>query len=132
MIMKKLFFILCLFSIPACAQWKYHGASDTDRFYIDYSRIKTEGRYKSMWYLADFKKPLTNSSGRQYKSEAIKILIDCQASRTQEVSFFSYSEQMSEGKVVDSGNSQIKELEWGYEAPNSIGDGFIKAACGRK
>jgi len=113
-------------------EWKYSGATDTDRFYIDFSRIKTEGRYKSMWYLADFKTPQTNSAGKSFKSEVIKLMVDCQASRTQEVAFFSYSEQMGAGKVVDSGSSPIKESEWGYEAPNSIGDGFIKAACGRK
>lgn len=130
--MKKLLFILCLFSMTAHAEWKYQGATNTDLFYIDYARIKTEGRFKSMWYLSDFKVPQTNSSGKLYKSEVIKILVDCQASRTQEVAFFSYSEQMSKGKIVDSGSSQIKESEWGYEPPGSIGDGFVKAACGRK
>jgi hypothetical protein len=134
--MKKLhllMFALLLSITGQCfGEWKYSGATDTDRFYIDYSRIKTEGRYKSMWYLADFKTPQTNSAGKLFKSEVIKILVDCQVSRTQEVAFFSYSEQMSAGKVVDSGNSPIKESEWGHEAPNSIGDGFVKAACGRK
>jgi hypothetical protein len=134
--MKKLhlFMFALLLSITGqCfGEWKYSGATDTDRFYIDYSRIKTEGRYKSIWYLADLKTPQTNSAGKTYKSEVVKILVDCQASRTQEVSFLIYSEQMGSGKVIDSGNSPIKESEWGYETPNSIGGGFVKAACGRK
>jgi hypothetical protein len=127
--MKKILFILCLFSMTAHAQWKYDGGSDSFDSYIDYSRIKTEGRYKSMWYMADFKAPQTNSSGKMYKSTVAKRVVDCQASRTQIVVLYQYSEQMGRGALVVSANYAIEESDWQYPPPNSFNDGYIKIAC---
>jgi hypothetical protein len=117
--------------MTAHAQWKYSGSSDNFDSYIDYSRIKTEGRYKSIWTLTDFKSPQTFQS-KQYKSSIRKNLIDCQASRSQTVARFDYPEQMGSGAVVFSANYQLLESDWEYFPPNSVGDGFINIACGRK
>ncbi len=57
--MKKLLLILCLFSMTAQAEWKFHESTDAFESYIDYPTIKTEGRYKSMWTLMDYKSPQT-------------------------------------------------------------------------
>ena len=127
--MKKLLLILYLFSMTAHAEWKYDGSSDTFDSYIDYSRIQTEGKYKSLWYLYDFKSPETNSSGKQYKSSIAKSVIDCQASRIQRVAHYYYSGQMGNGAVVFSGNFQILEADWQYPPPDSFNEGFIKVAC---
>jgi hypothetical protein len=127
--MKKLFLILCLFSITAHAEWKFFGSTDTFTSYIDYSRIKTEGRYKSIWDLFDYKSPQTEYSGKQYKSSVAKEIVDCQASRSQLVALYFYSEQMGKGEVVSSGNFQVRESEWSNPPPNSIGDDLIKIAC---
>jgi len=133
LIMKKigLFIIAVVLGIAGqcLGQWKYNDFTDNDTYYIDYSRIKTEGRYKSLWYLRDPKTPQTNGSGKQYKSSAVKVLIDCQGSRTQIIAIFQYKEQMGGGAVVDSYNFKMKETEWENTPPNSINDGFIKAAC---
>jgi hypothetical protein len=127
--MKKLLLILCLLSITAHAEWKLDGQADTFKAYIDYSRIKTEGQYISMWVLYDFNSPKSSSSGNQYLSETWKKVIDCQGSRLQSVAKYFYSEQMGKGAVVDSGNYQIKESDWQNPPPNSFNEGFIKIAC---
>jgi hypothetical protein len=108
------------------------GGADTYASYIDYSRIKTEGCYKSMWVLTDLKVTKTNPFGKQYKSFVSKNLIDCQGSRYQITAFYDYTEQMSGGEVVYSTNYQIKESDWKYPPPNSIGDKLINKACDRK
>ena len=118
--MKKLLLILCLFSMTAHAQWAYDGSTDNFDNYIDYSRIRTEGLYKSMWVLRDYKSPQTNASGKQHKSSVSKAVYDCQRSRTQLVALYFYSEQMGNGEVVDRQNWQILESDWRYPPPNSI------------
>jgi hypothetical protein len=118
--------------MTAHAEWKPFGGTDNYDAYIDYSRIKTEGRHKSIWDLADFKSSQTNSLGKQYKSSIRKNLIDCQASRSQTVARFDYPEQMGSGALVSSANFQLLESNWENFPPNSIGDGLINIACGRK
>lgn len=130
--MKKLLLILCLFSMTAHAEWKDDGGNDDLDSYIDYSRIQTEGRYKSMWALQDFKSPQTNSLGNRFKSSVVKRIVDCQASRSQYVAIYQYSGQMGIGNIVFSETYQIQESKWLYPPPNSIGEGYIKVACGRK
>ena len=117
--------------MTAHAEWKYFDGTNTFNSYIDYSRIKTEGRYKSMWDLNDYESPQT-FQGKQYKSSMTKRVVDCQASRYQYLAIFDYSEQMGNGEVVHSSNYQIAESSWRYSPPNSIGDRFINIACGRK
>jgi len=114
--------------MTAHAEWTYDGSSNIYDSYIDYSRIKTEGRYKSMWFLADFKSPET-FQGIQSKSSTAKYLIDCQASRYQIVALYSYSEQMGKGRIVLSENNQIKESKWSIPPPNSFSEGYIQVAC---
>ena len=118
--------------MTAHAEWTYFNYTDTANFYIDYSRIKTEGRYKSMWDLTDLKSPKTDSSGKQYKSSIAKRVVDCQGSRAQSVALYFYSEQMGKGEVVWSKNYQIAESDWEYPPPNSIADVLTNIACGRK
>ena len=130
--MKKLLLILSLFSMTAHAEWKIDGFADNYVSYIDYSRIKTEGKYKSMWYLNDFKSSMTTSSGKPYKSSVGKYIIDCRDSKQQRVAVYLYSEQMGKGEVVLTENNQIIESEWKYPPPNSIGDKYMNTACGRK
>jgi len=130
--MKKLLLILCLFSVTAHAEWKYYDSTDTFTSYVDYSRIKTEGKYKSMWDLDDYKSPQHLPSGKQFKSLVGKTLIDCQASRIQIVALFAYSEQMGKGEVVLSENNEILESRWKYFPPNTMADGKINIACSRK
>jgi len=117
--------------MTAHAEWKLNGYNDNLDSYIDYSRIQTEGRYKSMWVLTDYKSTQT-LQGKQYKSTIAKSVYDCQASKSQLVSGYDYSEQMGNGAVVNSANFQMKESDWEYFPPNSIGDGLINIACGRK
>jgi hypothetical protein len=118
--------------MTAHAEWKYDGStSDLDN-YIDYSRIRTEGLYKSMWVLRDFKSPQTNASGKQFKSSVSKEVIDCQRSRMQSVALFHYSEQMGSGEMVFSGNYQVLETDWKYHPPNTMGDSLINTACRKK
>jgi hypothetical protein len=45
--------------MTAQAEWKFHESTDAFESYIDYPTIKTEGRYKSMWTLMDYKSPQT-------------------------------------------------------------------------
>ena len=129
--MKKLLLTLCLFSMTAHAEWKYLDSTDTFDSYIDYSMIKTEGRYKSLWELRDLKSPQT-LQGKRYKSTENKLFIDCQNSRYQMVATFLYPEQMGNGGVVLSESLQLLESEWKYTPPNSIANRFINIACGRK
>jgi hypothetical protein len=130
--MKKLLFFLCLFSMTAQAEWKFFAENNFNSGYIDYSRINTEGKYKSLWYLFDFKSPDTNSSGKQYKSTVAKSIVDCQASKYQDVAIYQYSGHMGLGEVVISRSRPITESEWSYPPPNSFADMVINIACGRK
>jgi hypothetical protein len=132
MIMKKLLLILCLFSMTAYAEWKFYDGTDSTDAYIDYSKIKIEGRYKSMWVLWNIISPEANNSGKQFKSEVRKEIIDCQTSRTQTVALYNYSEQMGKGEIVYSANVQIKQSNWSNPPPNSFAEGYINIACGRK
>jgi hypothetical protein len=118
--------------MTAHAEWKYDASSDTFDSYIDYSRIKTEGRYKSIWTLWDFKSLQTDSSGKQSKSSVIKRIVDCQGTRHQSVAFYYYSEQMGQGAVVFSTNLSFSEANWISPPPNSFNEGYIKIACGRR
>ena len=121
--------------MTAHAEWKYVTSTTNlpNNFdsYIDYSRIRTEGRYKSMWTLANFSSPVTTSN-RTYNSRVVKWMIDCQGRRTQPIAHYDYSEQMSNGQVVDSENFPIIESGWQNPPPNSVGDGYVNIACGRK
>jgi len=132
--MKKLYLtiIAVLLSITGqCfGEWKYDAGSNNFDSYIDYSRIKTEGLHKSIWALQDLKSPETNPLGKQFKSEVQKRVVDCQRSRSQLVALYQYPEQMGKGAVVFTANYQILEKDWEYEPPNSIGERYIKAACG--
>jgi len=114
--------------MTAHAEWKYFDSTENDTFYIDYSRINTEGRYKTIWVLDDFKSPDT-FAGKQFQSTIQKQVIDCQGSRSHIVALYHYSEQMGNGAVVFSANYQIKESDWKYKPPNTIGEAFIKIAC---
>ena len=118
--------------MTAHADWKYNNSNNMGDAYIDYSRIKNEGKYKSLWNLFDLNSTETNSSGKQYKSMVLKKVIDCQFSRTQIVALYCYSEKMGKGEVVVSENYQIQESEWQYPPPNSISEGSINIACGKK
>ena len=115
--------------MTAHAEWKYDGGTDTLDSYIDYSRIKTEGRNKTLWGLTDYKSSQTNTLGKQYKSSVRKNLIDCQGSRLRLVALYQYSEQMGGGEIVYSANYSIQELDWNYPPPNSFNEGFINIAC---
>jgi hypothetical protein len=120
--------------MTAHADWKYFGGHSYNTYdsYIDDSRIQTEGRYKSSWYLIDYKSPRTDTSGKQYKSDVLRWVVDCQGSKSQIVAFYNYSEQMGKGALVSSGNGPLQESNWSYHPPNSHGDSIIKVACGRK
>ena len=130
--MKKLLLIICLFSMTVHAEWKFFGDSDISVHYLDYSRMQTEGPYKSIWDLIDYKKTESTSSGKQFKSSVAKNLIDCKASRIYPVAVYTYSEQMGKGEVVYSTNFQIQESMWVYPPPSSVYEGYIKIVCGLK
>ena len=116
----------------AHAEWKYIDSTYKSDTYVDFSRITTEGRYKTMWSLSDHKSPQISATGKQFKSDVTKHLIDCQASKKQFIVIYEYSEKMGMGGLVFSANMQIQESEWRYPPPNSIGDVLINIACGIK
>ena len=114
--------------MTAHAEWESNGLTEKYFSYIDSSRIKIEGRYKSIWELQDFISP-DIFAGKQSKSAVVKSLIDCQSSRSNIVDFYFYSEQMGGGEIIHSSHDQ---LGWKSPPPNSIGDSLINIACGRK
>jgi len=118
--------------MTAHAEWKYFGKGNAHDVYIDYSSIKTEGLYKSMWYLDDFKLPEAYSSGEKYASSVAKIFIDCKASKITVATMYGYSQKMGNGKVVFLESPINNVANWVYPPPNSIHYGLIKEACGRK
>ena len=130
--MKKLLLILCLFSVTAHAEWKFTGGNDNYDNYVDFLRIKTEGRYKSIWHLFDYKSVRKDSKNHEYKSKVRKLIMDCQSSKFQVVAFYNYSGEMGNGFVVDSSSFQIVESDWIYPAPDTIGDDLTNIACNRK
>ena len=62
--------------MTADAEWKLIGLSEKKYVsYIDSSRIRTEGQYKSVWYLWDYISPQTEASGKPYISTGAKLLL---------------------------------------------------------
>jgi hypothetical protein len=110
-------------------QWMFVSETDTFKDYIDYSRIKTEGRYKSIWVLRDHKSPQTNSLSKQYNSETIKHFFDCMGPKNQIVAFYEYSGQMGRGEIINSSNRELTPSGWRNPPPDSIDDGHAKIAC---
>jgi hypothetical protein len=132
LIMKKLLLILYLFARTAHAEWKLNNLNEKYVSYIDSSRTRTEGQYKSVWYMWDYISPQTEATGKQFNSTVAKTLIDCRASKTHTVAIYFYSEAMGKGDVVFSANIPIAVSGWQNPPPNSIGDSQIKVACGKK
>lgn len=130
--MKKFLLTLCLFSMTSHAEWKFNNFNEKYVSYFDTSRIRTEGQYKTMWYVLDYLSPQTESTGKQYNSSVAKTLIDCKASKNQTVALYFYSEAMGKGDIVFSANFQTQESDWRYPPPNSIADDYINIACGKK
>ena len=118
--------------IEVLAETKSYGNRVDINSYIDYSRIETEGQYKSIWDLVDFKLPQTNSSGKKFKSSISKHIVDCQAFKSQIVTLNHYSEQMGKGELVNSISRPVQESKWKDPPPNTNSDEQIKIACGRK
>ena len=119
--------------MTAHAEWKYISSNDTFDVYIDNSRTKTEGGYKLVWDLLDYKSPQTTIyTGKVYKSRVIKSVIDCPRSRLQTIGFYVYADQMGKGVVVELDNFPIQESGWQSDVPNTLGYEYINMACGRK
>jgi len=119
------------FSQSVLAEWTKVGESNKLYFYIDFSKIKKENQYISIWDLSDYKIPQT-LNGKQFKSRIIKNVVDCNMSRNQTVAFYDYFEQMGKGEVVSSKSFSIRESDWDYPPPNSFRETAINIACERK
>lgn len=127
--------------MTANAEWKFDSSSTNTsnnfNIYIDYSRITTEGKYKSIWTLLDFRYSQPNLPNfddpnnleKEYKSSAQKRMVDCQASKLRTVAIYEYSEQMGKGKVVRSYDVLIKEYDWQIASADSFNERLINIAC---
>ena len=123
-----IFFAIILCPL-AKAEWQAYSQTSDGFFYIDLTRIKDEGIYRSAWDLMDFKILQPDGSNKSYKSQVSKKIVDCKNSRFAIGALYNYSEQMGKGELVNWGNYQIKESEWASPPPNSAAESMIKIAC---
>jgi hypothetical protein len=116
--------------MTAHAEWKYFDSADRRVTYLDYDRVESDGLYKYIYELSDYK-----FRGRsQSKSTIYKFLIDCQSQAIQLVGTYEYSEYMATGRLMDSTNYPIDKSQWAYPQPNANNDlrKYINIACSRK
>ncbi len=128
--MKKNNLILfCLFLVPsfAYAEWTVYSRPDDMTFYYDKSTIKTDGQYKRVWALIDFKEAKVNAAKKAYKSVTTYWMLDCKQDRHKLLQLTQYSENMARGGVI---NTVTTPGDWEYVEPQTIGNSLHKITCG--
>ena len=114
-----------MFSSTSFAGWTKVGENVYgNTFYVDFERIRKHGGYFYWWELTDLLKP--DSKG--YFSYIGYHQGDCNLFRVKWLSMYFHKQPMGRetGRAVN-----VKNPEWNYPAPKSVGETNLKAVCSR-
>ena len=122
--------LLVLSSGPAYGEWVPVATNDEMGLtvYVDHDTIRRKGDLVKMWALYDFKN-IQTVAGDSLLSSKIQTEYDCQDERSRQLKGISFSGNMGGGRVVF---TESLKVEWRSDAPESIGQGLWKVACGKK
>jgi hypothetical protein len=113
-----------MFSTPSYAEWtKVSESGSGNNFYVDFERIKKQGRYIYFWQLSDYFRPTPTGrlSGKTYRQG------DCKLLRIKLLSDQYYNEPMGRGEIASYSN--IPDENWRYPSPNSSNETTLEVVC---
>ena len=110
----------------AYANWTIYSHADEITFYYDKATIKTEGQYRKVWTLVDFKKPNLNSVNKSFKSITTYWMWDCKQERHKILQFTQYSESMAKGMSI---RTDSTPANWEYIEPQTVSNTLHKIIC---
>jgi hypothetical protein len=126
--MRKLSFLLVIlillnFSFSSYAEWRTISVSaDGVSYYVDFKRIRKQGRYVYFWQLSDYLKPTQDGdfSVKRYFQG------DCKQFRYNILSSSYHKETMGKGR--SDGQDPVKK-GWRSPKTNSVIEITLKAVC---
>ena len=120
-----LFFSTLMFASPAYAKWeKVAVNADGDNYYVDFTRMRTNGSNVYYWVLRDYLKP------DEYGDLSSKVYhqSECEMFRLKMISISNHKQPMGEG----SGETYSPpNPEWLYPPPTSAYEIILKEVCRR-
>ena len=127
--MKQLFLIalLVLNSGPAYAEWVLVSRSAEMDVYVDPDTVRRKGDRVKMWELHDYKTPDNFESALSARTQ---YEYHCTEERTRLLSVTTFSENMLNGRVLNSMPS--REKDWVPIAPGTVAQKVWKFACTSK
>lgn len=109
--------------------WVKVGETDKAVFYLDYSTVKQQGRYRFAWVLTDINTTQRNSDNTLHKSTKDRWAYDCSNERSALISLLQYSDTLGKGEVVYSHSWQEHEWKFGDVPPGTMNASMLQAVC---
>lgn len=132
MIKLSLAILLTIISTSALADWTLIESENPAR-YIDKASISRKGNFAKMWDLADYVLPESSldpaGNGKSYLSSVAYNEYDCSGRMIRMLGMSLFSENMKKGNIIEEWQGST---EWKYIIPGSVGESFLKIACGKK
>ena len=112
-----------MFASPAYAKWEKVGVSVSgDNYYVDFTRMRTNGSYVYYWVLEDYLKPEEDGD----LSSKVYHQSDCEMFRLKTISVSFHKQPMGEGL----GETYTPpNPEWNYPPPTSAYEIILKRVC---
>ena len=111
-----------MFASPAYADWEEVTQSVSGTTYVDFDRIRTNGRHVYWWQLSDYLEPSPwgDLSFKGYHQG------DCEMFRFKTLSWSFHKQPMGEGTGQ---TDSTPDTEWNYPTPNSVDEEVLKRVC---
>lgn len=129
--MKKLFAMMFIFLATigtASAEWKKITESKLVDTFVDFSTVRTNGKYRELWLLTDYRGTTQDAGDKVYLSTKTKVRFDCQQEKSLDLSILAYSEGMGQGDVVATVTND-ETGKWQHIVPGTNGSIAYKVAC---
>ena len=92
-------------------------------FYIDFDSIRSEGNFRKVWAINDFKK----LDGDGEMSTRFRLELDCKEEKFRTITISSHSQNMAKGMPLRSVTPEFPK--WGDIAPDTPIAATLKLAC---
>jgi hypothetical protein len=121
--------VMLLYAASARGEWSRIGSipGDGSGVYLDVATVRRNGQLRRAWALLDHKVEQRLESGARYRSDKIQYEYDCKGERTRVLAGITYSDQMGEGKPVDSATAE--NSRWEPVAPGTVAELLWKRVC---
>jgi hypothetical protein len=134
------FAVLLLLSLPFLAfgqklydgsdgEWLSLGRTDKFRVYLDQRSLQRNGDLARVYQLTDFVTAQWVDERTVVGSIRVLVEYDCAQPRLRTVALEAYSEQMGEGRLVNS--EQKPDAEWENFASEGTGENVRRMVCGK-